>query len=352
MNRLIAENVDAMKGYTPGEQPRAPGVVKLNTNENPYPPSPRVAEALARFDTSVLRRYPDPMATALRRRLADIHGCATDCVFAGNGSDEVLSLAAKCFAHDGGSVGCFWPTYSLYPVLAEIRNVRCVTFPLSADDGFAWRTPDPGFRPDLFFLTNPNAPTGVLYPREAVASFAADFPGVVLVDEAYADFSGTTCADLATAPGNANVIVSRTLSKSFSLAGLRFGYCLGPAPLIEAMYKVKDSYNLDALTQAAALAALGDLDYMRANAVRIVESRTVLAAALAARGWTSTDSRANFVFARPPRGNAAEIFAGLKARNVFVRYFPAPPTTDFLRITVGTPEENAKLLAAFDALNA
>ena len=348
MNRLIAENIDAMEGYTPGEQPKFDDIVKLNTNENPYPPSPAVAEALARFDTARLRRYSDPLAVAVRTRIAEIHGCPLECVFAGNGSDEVLSLAVRCFTHDTGAVGCFNPTYSLYPVLAEIRNVKCVETPLGP--GFSWRTPDPGFKPDLMFITNPNAPTGVMYPKEEVARFCADFEGTVFIDEAYVDFATGNCMDLATAPGNKNVIVSRTLSKSFSLAGLRFGYCIGPAELIEAMYKAKDSYNLDAITQSLALAALVDLDYMCANAAKIKASRTLLSRELAARGWTMTPSETNFIFARPPKNNAAEIFTALKKRHVFVRYFPAPLTREYIRVTIGTPAENARLLAELDAL--
>ena len=343
---LIATHIQAMEGYVPGEQPRVADVVKLNTNENPYPPSPAVARALAAFDPATLRRYPDPMAKALRARIAEIHGTTPDHVFAGNGSDEVLALATRCFVPDGGAVGCFQPTYSLYPVLAKIRNVRCVETPLG--DDFGWRTPPPEFRPDLFFLTNPNAPTGIRYPEEIVRAFADAFDGVVLVDEAYADFSDGNCMALATREGNGNVIVSRTLSKSFSLAGLRFGYCVGPVDLIDALYKAKDSYNLDAVTQALALAALNDLDYMRANVERIRASRKELAAALAERGWKAADSQTNFLLARPPDGDAAAIFERLRARHVYVRYFPAPPTTEYLRITIGTPEENARLLAALD----
>lgn len=342
----IAENIAAMAGYVPGEQPKGAGVVKLNTNENPYPPSPRVAEALAGFDAASLRRYPDPVASALRSRIAEIHGTRPECVFAGNGSDEILALATRCFVRRGGRAGAFTPTYSLYPVLAEIRDVEYVETPLAAD--FGWLEPRfaEGGAPDLFFLTNPNAPTGIAYPREKVAAFANSFQGVVLVDEAYVDFADDSCMALATAPGNSNVIVSRTLSKSFSLAGLRFGYCVGPEPLIEAMFKAKDSYNLDGVTQALALAALGDLDWMRANAGRIRAERARISSALVDMGWTCTDSQTNFVFARPPDGNAPAVFAALKAKNIFVRHFALPGISDYLRITIGTPAENDRLLEA------
>ena len=349
MKPRIAENIAAMAGYVPGEQPKGAGIVKLNTNENPYPPSPRVAEALARFDAGALRRYPDPMATAVRERIAEIHGTRPECVFAGNGSDEVLSLAARCLVRRGGSIGAFTPTYSLYPVLAQIRDVSYVEFPLG--EGFGWRMPATSpSGPDLFFLTNPNAPTGIAYACGQVKDFAASFHGTVLVDEAYADFADGDCMALATSPDNSSIVVSRTLSKSFSLAGLRFGYCIGPEPLIEAMFKAKDSYNLDGVTQALALAALGDMGWMRANAARIRRDRQSLSRELSERGWTCTPSQSNFVFARPPAGNAADIFGALKRRGVFVRYFPLPGISEYLRITVGAPEENAALLAALDAI--
>lgn len=348
MNNLIAANVNAMEGYTPGEQPQFSDVVKLNTNENPYPPSPAVSAALSSFDAASLRRYPDPMASAVRKRIAEIHSCPVECVFAGNGSDEVLALAVKCFSHDGGSVGAFDPTYSLYPVLAEIRNVSYISTPLA--DDFTWRDPADDFRPDIFFLTNPNAPTGIAYAHDRIEAFCNRFEGVVLIDEAYADFANNNCMDLATRPDNRNVIVSRTLSKSFSLAGIRFGYCVGPAELIDAMYKVKDSYNLDAITQAIALAALNDLEYMRSNAEKICTDRMALASQLKARGWSCTDSETNFLFARPPKGNAAEIFAKLKEHHIFVRYFPAEKTAAYLRITIGTPKENSRLLEVIDTL--
>ena len=331
-----------MEGYVPGEQPKCRDIVKLNTNENPYPPSPAVARALAAFDYASLRRYPDPMGTALRARIAEFHGCDPGRVFVGNGSDEVLALATRAFVEDGGAVGCFDPTYSLYPVLSEIRNVACLRAPLN--DDFSWRTPPADFAADLFFLTNPNAPTGIQYSREAVAAFCASFGGVVLIDEAYADFADGNCMDLATAKDNRNVIVSRTLSKSFSLAGIRTGYCVGPSELIEAMDKVKDSYNLDAVTQVVALAALNDLDWMRANAEKIKATRTRVAAELSARGWTMTNSSTNFLFARPPDGDGRRVFEALRAKNIFVRFFSALP--EYVRISIGTDAEMDKLLAA------
>ena len=345
--RTIAENIDAMAGYVPGEQPKGSGIVKLNTNENPYPPSPAVAKALSGFDASSLRRYPDPVATAVRRRIAEMHGVDISRVFAGNGSDEVLSLAARCFVRRGGTIGAFSPSYSLYPVLAEIRDVSFAEAPLA--DDFSWREPEFAESPDLFFLTNPNAPTGIAYPPETIRDFAGRFGGTVLIDEAYADFAETSCVALAAAPDNENVVVSRTLSKSYSLAGLRFGYCIGPERLIEAMFKAKDSYNLDGVTQVLALAALEDPEWMEKNAALVKSERARLTASLVGMGWRCTPSQANFVFARPPDGNAKEVFDALKARAIYVRHFNLPGISDWLRITVGSTTENDALLAALAA---
>lgn len=338
---LIAPHVDAMEGYTPGEQPACRDIIKLNTNENPYPPTPEIGKALAAFDYRVLRRYPDPMGKALRNRVAEIHGCAVENVFVGNGSDEVLALATRAFVKDGGSVACFDPTYSLYPVLSEIRNVGCRKVSLNAD--FSWRDPPVDLDSDLFFLTNPNAPTSVRYAKDKIRAFCASFHGVVLIDEAYADFAEDNCMDMAIAQENENVIVSRTLSKSFSLAGIRTGYCVGPANLIDAMYKIKDSYNLDGVTQVVALAALNDLDWMRTNAAKIKATRAALAKELRSRGWTMPDSETNFLFARPPDGDAKRRFDALREKHIFVRYFTSTP--EYIRITIGTDEEMAALLA-------
>ena len=332
---LVARHVETLSAYVPGEQPKARGVVKLNTNENPYPPSPECAKVLKGFSLDRLRRYPDPVFAELRAELARIAGARPECVFVGNGSDEILSIAARTFVEDDGAIASLDPSYSLYKTLAAIRNVK-------------WVGPKGG-SPSLFLLTNPNAPTGEFREPEDVAAFAKSFPGVVIVDEAYADFARANCLALASAPRNRNVIVMRTFSKSYSLAGLRVGWCVGPKPLIDAMYKVKDSYNVDAVAQAVALAAARDQGWMRANTARIVKTRRRLSDALSSRGWDVIPSEANFVFAKPPpRAKAADLFARLKAKNIFVRYFPGPKTGDRLRITIGTDAQTRKLLAALD----
>lgn len=334
MTALIRESVQRMHGYTPGEQPKATDIIKLNTNENPYPPSPKVAAALARLEIGSLRRYPDPMASAVRRRLAEVYGFAPEQVFAGNGSDESLALATRAFVEHQGAIGAFDPSYSLYPVLAEIREVAYR--PVALGEGFSWRMP-PDYAASLFYIANPNAPTGMLFPRHEVEAFVDRFPGVVVIDEAYVDFAGEDCLELART--RENVLVMRTMSKSFSLAGMRIGYAFGAPALIEALNKVKDSYNLDLLAQTVALAALDDMPWMERNAVRIRQTRTRLSAALERMGFSVVPSAANFVWARPPRRSARELFEALKAQRIYVRFFDDERIRDYLRISVGTDAE-------------
>jgi histidinol-phosphate aminotransferase len=340
----IRESVQALKAYVPGEQPKVAGLVKLNTNENPYPPSPAVARALREFAADRLRLYPDPSCAALREAIAKLNGCGPEQVFVGNGSDEVLRLATRAFTQAGGAIASFEPSYSLYPVLAAAEEVGFRAVRLGAD--FGWVEPPADLDASLFCLANPNAPTGVLAPPERVRAFCERFAGVVLVDEAYVDFAGgSSCVELALELRN--VLVSRTVSKSYSLAGLRVGYAVGSAELVGALNKLKDSYNVDALAQAAARAALEDGDWMRDNVRRIVATRERVAAELSKRGFGVVPSSANFLLAEPPAGtSAADLFAELRAKNVLVRYFPGPLTGRHLRITVGTDEEMDLFLAA------
>ena len=339
----IARHVRRLEAYTPGEQPKARNVVKLNTNENPYPPSPECAKVLAQFQLDRLRRYPDPVFEELRGELAKLAGTTPERVFVGNGSDEVLSVAARAFVEDNEAIGSLDPSYSLYKTLAAIRNVKWYGAKRRVDGSLA-AMPN---NVSLFLWTNPNAPTGEFAEPATIAAFAKKFPGVVIVDEAYADFARANCLDLASAAKNRNVIVMRTFSKSYSLAGLRVGWCVGPEDLIAAMYKVKDSYNVDAVAQAVALAAVRDQKWMLANRNKVVKTRKRFTAALENRGWDVIPSESNFVFARPPAPmKANELFAALKAKNIFVRYFPGPKTGDRLRITIGTDGQMNTLLSA------
>lgn len=342
----IKKSVMRLEPYVPGEQPKARDVVKLNTNENPYPPSPKCAEVLAGFDLDKLRRYPDPEFATLREEIARQNGTTPDRVFVGNGSDEVLALAARAFVEDNEGIGSLDPSYSLYKTLAAIRDVKWTGLQRAqAVRNAKSAARDP--RLSLFLWTNPNAPTGEYAEPKTIAAFARKFPGVVIIDEAYADFARGNCMSLAAAPRNKNVIVMRTFSKSYSLAGLRVGYCVGPTDLIDALYKVKDSYNVDAVAQSVALAALKDRAYHKKTVAKVIKTRKSFAKALAKRGWDVLPSESNFVFAKPPApATAAEVFAMLKSKNIFVRYFPGPLTGDRLRITIGTDAQMKTLLAA------
>ena len=355
----ITKCVRRLEAYTPGEQPKAKNVVKLNTNENPYPPSPKCAAALKSFDLDRLRRYPDPEFSMLRQELAKLNRTRPENVFVGNGSDEVLALAAKAFVENDEQIGSLDPSYSLYKTLAAIRDVKWIGCnPLERLEALDILERE---SVSLFLWTNPNAPTGTLAEPKAIAAFASRFKGVVLVDEAYADFARTNCMSLATAAKNRNILVMRTFSKSYSLAGLRVGYCVGPKDLIAALYKVKDSYNVDAIAQQVALAAVKDQRWMKANVARVVKTRRWFTAELERRGWDVLPSESNFVFAKPPaeRGSgplsasrkAASIFSALRERNIFVRYFRGPKTGDRLRVTIGTDIQMKKLLKALNELD-
>ena len=341
----ITRAVQKLKAYVPGEQPTARNVVKLNTNENPYPPSPKCAAVLKNFNLDKLRRYPDPVFKELRAALAKLNKTVPERIFVGNGSDEILSLAAKAFVENDEKIASLDPSYSLYKTLAAIRDVEWVAI----GPNLAQAKPEP--KVALALITNPNAPTGILKETDEIAAFARHFKGILLVDEAYADFAPTNCMALATAANNKNVIVMRTFSKSYSLAGLRVGYCVGPVELINALYKIKDSYNIDAIAQAVALAALKDRPYFESTVAKVIKSRETLTQALRARGWDVPESSSNFLFAKPPSPyKAKDIFAKLREKNVFVRYFKGKLTGDRLRITIGTPKENKLFIAAIDSL--
>ena len=344
----IAKSVEKLEAYVPGEQPASREAIKLNTNENPYPPSPECAKVLQGFDLELLRRYPDPNFVELRKAIAKANGCQIENVFVGNGSDEILSLAAKAFVENDEAIGSLDPSYSLYKTLAAIRDVRWLGMKKEA----LQKADALDKAISLFLWTNPNAPTGEWVHPSVIARFARGFPGVLIVDEAYGDFAPENCIAQALEPGG-NTMVMRTFSKSYSLAGMRVGYLIGPVELIGAMFKIKDSYNVDAVAQAVALAAFNDCDYHRRTVAKVVETRERFAGELRRRGWDVIPSQANFVFAKPPSPqNASGLHAALKERNIFVRYFPGPLTGERLRITVGTEEQIAGLLAAIDDIRA
>jgi histidinol-phosphate aminotransferase len=337
-----------MAGYTPGEQPTAgERIIKLNTNENPYPPSPRVLDAIRDIGGDALRRYPSPMADQFRRIAAQVHGVSPDQILAGNGSDDILQIALRSYCAAADVLASPDPTYSLYPVLAELSDVRFVTVPWAP----GWSLPTDALlaaRPRAIFFANPNAPSGTWVPAAAISDLAARTDALVLVDEAYVDFAGDNC--LALLARHDNLLISRTLSKGYSLAGVRFGYAIGHRSVIEQMAKVKDSYNCDAVSIAAAGAALGDQGYAREQWTRVERERTRMTSELGRRGFDVIPSRGNFLLATTPgAGPARPLYEALKSRGVLVRFFEKPGLHDKLRITIGTPDENTGLLAALDA---
>ncbi len=346
MKNLIRKSVQTMAGYVPGEQPLGDDVVKLNTNENPWLCSPEVQDLLCEINVAALAKYPDPLSVEVRNVIAEKHEVGLGNVFAGNGSDEILALCIRAFVEPkGGSVGYFDPSYSLYPVLSKIEDVE--TRPVALDDNFEWQMPD-DYEASVFFLTNPNAPTGMLFPKDKVEAFAKKFAGVVVIDEAYVDFSSEDCMELATKYDN--VIVVRTLSKSYALAGIRFGYCVGNNELMGALYKIKDSYNLNAITQELARVALLDGGTMEAITSAVKNSRALLSNELTELGFGVYPSEANFVWVKPPMPGAQRIFEELKNRKVFVRWFDGERTKGYLRITVGTNEQTMALIEALEEI--
>jgi histidinol-phosphate aminotransferase len=337
-----------MAGYTPGEQPRrGDRIIKLNTNENPYPPSPRVMDAIRGVSPDALRRYPQPMADDFRQVAARVHGLDPACVLAGNGSDDILAIALRTYCGPREVLASPDPTYSLYPVLAELADVRYVTVPWGAE----WTLPADALlaaAPRAIFFANPNAPSGTVVSEESVSALASRTAALVLVDEAYVDFADASCLGLVAK--HDNVLITRTLSKGYGLAGLRFGYAVGHPAVIAQMAKVKDSYNCDAVAIAAACAALDDQAYAREQWGRVRRARTHMTEALLQRGFAVLPSSGNFVLATVPGGAPAEaLYERLKRSGVLVRYFDKPGLRDKLRITIGTPDENQALLAALDA---
>ena len=345
-----------MHGYAYGEQPSDARTIKLNTNENPYPPSPAVAAALADFDVAELRRYPSALATGLRARAAATHAVSVDNILATNGGDELLRLAVTTFIDPGGVLGTTEPSYSLYPVLAAVQDARVATCPFAN----GWDLPaDFGARMNaagaqLVCVVNPHAPSGALFDVDRMRSLAAELDGVLLIDEAYVDFVdpdlGHDCTPLVREFDN--VLLLRTLSKGYSLAGLRCGYGIGSAGLIEPMLtKTRDSYNIDAIAQRLAEAALGDRAYAQDTWRRVRMERSRLAAALAELGFSTPPSHSNFLLARVPTGqDGSALMQALRARHILVRWFDSDGLRDCLRITVGTPAENDTLLAALGEL--
>ncbi len=339
-----------MQGYTPGEQPGAgERVVKLNTNENPFPPSEKVMKAIREIEPEALRRYPSPSAEAFREAAGKALGVSPDMILAANGSDDVLAIATQCFLGKGDTLAYPEPTYSLYSVLAELNDVKTATVDWERD----WSLPIDALlatKARAIYLANPNAPSGTFVPAAGIAELARRFEGLVLIDEAYADFADDNCLSLVKAHGN--VVICRTLSKAYSLAGLRFGFAIARPEVIHEMNKARDSYPNDAISIVAATAAIADQEYARQNWAHVRSERQRLTEELTAMGWEVLPSQANFLLAAAPGGRGRETYLGLKAQGILVRYFDKPGLSDKIRITVGTSQENNALLGGIKAIAA
>jgi len=351
------DNIQAMTGYVPGEQPKQTGVIKLNTNENPYPAPAAVAEALEGIRVEQLRRYPSPLADGFRQAAADYHALSPEHFMATNGGDELLRLAVTTFVEPGRAIGVAEPSYSLYPVLADIHDCPVVKVSLAEDwslpDDYADRLNEAGVQ--LAFVVNPHAPSGHLLGVDVLTALARAFDGVLVIDEAYVDFIDPEYhySTLPLVQSHDNVLVLRTLSKGYSLAGLRFAYGIGaPSLLAPMLYKTRDSYNTDFISQELATAALRAHGEAAVSWAKVRKERSRLYQALTGRGFDCVPGQANFLLATCPafadmsaEQTAFHLYGQLKKAGILIRYFDQPRLRDKLRITVGTPEENDALLS-------
>ena len=338
-----------MTGYIPGEQPADETLAKLNTNENPYPPSPRVLAALRKTTNQLLRLYPEPLSDSLRKLAAEVYGVHPENILAGNGSDEILSILLRCFVGRGDRVAFPVPTYSLYETLVKIQDAEPVCVPYPVD--FAVPAELHSANARVTFLCNPNSPSGTLVGLTEIQKLARAVNGIIVIDEAYIDFAEDHGLSAISLIGSIpNLIVLRTFSKSFSLAGMRIGLAFAPAELIAGMMKVKDSYNLNRMSLVAATAALQDLPWMQRNVRRIQQTRRKLVNGLRNLGFHVYPSQANFVMAQIRGQKQKALYESLRERKIFVRYFDTEGLRDSLRITVGTPREVEALLQEIAAI--
>ncbi|MGQ7847742.1 pyridoxal phosphate-dependent aminotransferase [Granulosicoccus sp. 3-233] len=349
MTNYWTETVSRLTPYVPGVQRSGAGIVKLNTNENPYPPSPKVMEAIAAVNGDQLRRYPDPESVALRTALAEYHGLDISQVFVGNGSDEILALAFLAYFTNHKVLQFPDISYSFYPVYCDLYGIQARTVPLSDD----YVLPVERFEPNAggIVFPNPNAPTARAVDESSIAGLLVRHTEqVLLVDEAYADFGATSVVSLV--KRFPNLLVSQTYSKGRSLAGMRLGVAFGHPTLIEGLQRVKNSFNsypVDAVAQAAGIASLGDEAYYRQTIEQILRTRRQAVTDLQNRGFEVLPSAANFLFARAPGDEAGRIFRKLDDAGVLVRYWDKPRLNQWLRISMGTDDEMQRLMSALDA---
>ena len=359
---LVRPLIRKLHGYVPGEQPKLPGLIKLNTNENPYPPSPKVLRAIKGAVDGRLRLYPNPTADRLRKNLAAFHGCSSENIIIGNGSDELLALATRVFVEPSDSkqssqsrsvIQYFTPSYSLYPVLADIAGTAKNAVSLNSDftlpsvehlrRGRTW-----DFRAALTYVTTPNAPSGRGFTTTELEELCRAHQGVLVLDEAYVDFARENALRLALK--YPHVVVARTFSKAYALCFLRVGYFVGHPKLIAALDKARDSYNVNGLGQVAAEATLDDLGYYRKNFARIIATRERVTRELDGLGFQTLPSQTNFILTRPPRFPAGEWLEKLRANKILVRWWSYPEVRNYLRITIGTDDEMDALIRAIRKL--
>ncbi|MBD2195258.1 MULTISPECIES: histidinol-phosphate transaminase [Calothrix] len=348
MTNYFRSNVNAMASYVPGEQPpRGTPIIKLNSNENPYPPSPAALEVLRNIDGEWLRRYPEPFGGEFRQAASKVLGIPSDWIIVGNGSDEVLSIVIRACTEQGRKVVYPMPTYVLYRTLTEMQAADVLEIPyqenyslpieeIIAADGA------------VTFIASPNSPSGHVVPGEDLRKLASTLSGVLVIDEAYVDFATENALDLVRE--YENVILIRTLSKGYSLAGLRLGFGIANPQLLSGLFKVKDSYNIDAIACAVATAAITDQEYKNACVAKIKASKNQLATDLKQLGFIVWDSQANFLLVQPPQGNAEYLYQKLKEQQILIRYFKQPGLEDKLRISIGTDEQNQTLVQALTSL--
>jgi histidinol-phosphate aminotransferase len=336
------KDVEQAEAYEPGFQPKDTDVIKLNTNENPYPPSPEVMKVFSQVGAEQLRRYPDPKGTAFREAAAEVHGLRAENILCCNGGDELLRMAIQAFCDKQQAVAWPVPTYSLYKVLADLHGCRIIEIPF--DSGFKLPVSLTTMGATLTIVCNPNAPSGSFVSVDELASLANRSSGVLLIDEAYVDFAEDNCVSLVRSLDN--VLLLRSMSKGYSLAGMRFGYAIAQSDLISGLMKVKDSYNVDAVAIAAATAAIRDQGHFRENVEKIEQGRELLTSQLEELGFKVPKSSANFVLAESKNVPAGIIYDKLVQRKIYVRYFDSPGLKDKLRITVGTSQQNEQLISA------
>ncbi len=335
---FLSKHLQTVPSYIPGEQPPPDSpVLKLNTNENPYPPSPNVFHALQNIDPEWLRRYPNPNAIALCQAASDVFEIPPDWITVGNGSDELISLIVRTFVEPGETVVYPMPTYVLYRTVAQLQDTQPIEVAYSENFDFPLQNLIEA-QGKVTFIAAPNSPTGNAVPLDQLEALATALSGLLVIDEAYVDFTDVNALPLL--QKHQNIIILRTLSKSYSLAGLRLGLAIAPPTLIANLKQVKDSYAVDAIAALLGAAAIRDQAYKNLNVEKILRSRTILQQNLIELGFQVWPSEANFLLVKPPRGEALELQQAIKERGVLIRYFNLPGVSDKLRITVGTDEQN------------